>query len=178
MIFKQIVSCLQNFYVLSVLISRCVFFFLYFIFSQDMDVGHSFIRFQTCFFFRRRKKKTAFSFIHSIYPEKCTKTSISAEKKNTVPCLHVSFNWAEGILADQNPYGFKAIGFVFRQKKNCSVFSRAQKVLIEKTASVRLKPHLCTSICSNEIFGVKTLMGVERFEVNFRLIFSSIGTAG
>merc|ERR1712121_168682 len=64
----------------------------------------------------------------------------------TTEGLPVSFNWAEGILAGQNPYGFKAMEFVFRQKKTCLVFSCAGRILIDKTASVRLKPNLCTSI--------------------------------
>ena len=42
---------------------------------------------------------------------------------------------------------------------------------IEKTASVRLKPYLYTFIYAFKIFGVKTLVGVERFEVHFLAIF-------
>ena len=42
---------------------------------------------------------------------------------------------------------------------------------IEKTASVRLKPYLCTFILPFKIFAVKTPMCVERFEVNFLAIF-------
>ena len=64
--------------------------FLFFFLLAEKFVGHSFIRFQNCFFFsRRRKKKTAFSFIHSIFLLKCTKTNFSGEKK-TVPLFETN----------------------------------------------------------------------------------------
>ena len=40
----------------------CVFFLCFF--SPEKFICHSFIRFQSCFFFRHRKKNPAFSFIH------------------------------------------------------------------------------------------------------------------
>ena len=46
---------------------------------------------------------------------------------------------------------------------------------IEKIASVRLKPYLYTSIWPFKIFGVKTLMGVERCEVHFLAILPFFG---
>ena len=60
----------------------------------------------------------------------------------------------------------------FWARKKSSVFSWAGRVPIEKTASVRLKLYLYTFIWAFKIFGVKTLMGVERFEVRFLAIFS------
>ena len=72
------------------------------------------------------------------------------------------------------------IGYFFRilqpNRRNflnrfSSVFSWAGRVPIEKTASVRLKPYLYTFIWPFKIFGVKTLMGVEWFEVHFLAIF-------
>ena len=45
------------------------------------------------------------------------------------------------------------------------------RVPIEKTDLVRLKLYLYTLLWAFKIFGVKTLMGVERFEVHFLAIF-------
>ena len=61
--------------------------------------------------------------------------------------------------------------FIFRKKKNCSVFSWAGRLPIDKTASVRLKPKLCTFIWANKIFGVKTFMGLEWLEAHFFVAF-------
>ena len=60
---------------------------------------------------------------------------------------------------------------LFLGKKICSVFSWAGRVPIEKTASVRSKPKLCTFIWANKIFGVKTLMGLDRLKVHFLTLF-------
>ena len=60
--------------------NRCVFFFVFF-FSQEKFTCHSFIRFQSCFFFfRPRKKKTTFSCIHPSFPRNAQKRTYPGKK--------------------------------------------------------------------------------------------------
>ena len=60
----------------------CVFFF--FQGKVHMSFIHSI---SELFFFWLREKKTAFSFIHSIFHQKCAKTNFSGEKKIRYLCL-------------------------------------------------------------------------------------------
>ena len=85
--------------------------------------------------------------------------------------LPIDFNCTEGIFASQDSYGFTATYANFEQEKKVKFFSWIGRVPIEKTVSVRLKPYLYTSIWPFKIFGVKTLMGVERCEDHFLAIF-------
>ena len=54
--------------------------------------------------------------------------------------------------------------------KNFAVFFRAMRWPISIFALVRLKPYPSAFISPNDIFGTKTPIGVERFEVNFHAI--------
>ena len=58
-------------------------FFCFFFFSWKSSQCHSFIRFQSCFFFfwAREKKKTGFSFNQSILPKKVQNMNFAGEKK-------------------------------------------------------------------------------------------------
>ena len=58
--------------------------------------------------------------------------------------------------------------------KNFAVFFRAMRWPISIFALVRLKPYPSAFISPKDIFGTKTSIGVERFEVHFRAIFSHL----
>ena len=87
----------------------CIFFF------PGKFICHSFIQSQGCFFFRRRKKKTAFSFIQSIFSKSVVKMNFRRKKKKygTFALAHVNFLQ---FLFTSN-YGHCGNNFFFNQNR-------------------------------------------------------------
>ena len=65
---------------------------------------------------------------------------------------------------------------IFTLKKNISYGPKSRKKSKSKSASVWLNTSLYNSLEINEFFWVKTLMGIQRFEVQFRAIFIVFGS--
>ena len=73
--------------------SKSVFFFFVFFFFLEKFTSYSFIQFQSCvFFFRCGKKKTVFSFIHSIFAKNAQKRTFPSKTK------YDTFEWSTRLL--------------------------------------------------------------------------------
>ena len=104
------------------------------------------------------------------------------KKIGTIKDLPIWFFGNKGIFVSQTSYGHTMVWssissdfFDFERfdRKSIKIGYKPRKVLISKTASVRLKTFLYDSLKMRDFLWVETPIAIQRFEVHFRAIFSS-----
>ena len=104
------------------------------------------------------------------------------KKFGTIKDLPIWFFGNKGIFVSQTSYGHTMVWssissdfFDFERfdRKSIKIGYKPRKVLISKTASVRLKTFLYDSLKMRDFLWVETPIAIQRFEVHFRAIFSS-----